>query len=560
MPPDRGRASRACATCRKIKTRCYEPENPARGCLRCDRLEQPCSLSVNAVQRDLVESGHLGAATIGSSQDDRLEKTVSELVARMDQNATQGAPLGNPRQIAMVASPRQPDLRVLTERTTSTAAPVFLIRDVASEIGVRQPSSPEEQFASSQSPSDIISKGFMSSQEAAMLLELFQEHYGRWVCFQPKSSPKALLTEIRTSPLLICACCLIAVRHTTQDSASKLAPRLFEEAKKLLSTSLLVVPQTIDFFQATVIMSMWSTTIGQVPMSIDSWLVSGFALQHALAAPDLFGPMSITGHSNAMRKSNLDRMCIYNHLCLVHLQCRDILGSDQATNFETRMVAEINLYWIIYESCSSSSLDLPKTQKLLQEWKNEWRFLFDQPRSQFVQMGFHFAQLLTYDQSLKSRSAAVRESLLSEMVSNSVAIINQAIGTADDRTRHLSDHIYHIITFSAVTLCRLLNMYEQQLSALHNISELDTLILSLVTWLHSIGLPCHAGHTLGDVVSGFHAKLRPNSHPSPYAIPWTADDDLALYFPELLGVESFDFQNSNLLPNWEPYAQGSAYQ
>ncbi len=30
-------------------------------------------------------------------------------------------------------------------------------------------------------------------------------------------------------------------------------------------------------------------------------------------------------------------------------RCREILDSDHATNFESRMVAEVNLYWIIYE-------------------------------------------------------------------------------------------------------------------------------------------------------------------------------------------------------------------
>jgi len=44
MPPDRGRASKACATCRKQKTRCYET-SIGRACLRCDRLGQECSLS-----------------------------------------------------------------------------------------------------------------------------------------------------------------------------------------------------------------------------------------------------------------------------------------------------------------------------------------------------------------------------------------------------------------------------------------------------------------------------------------------------------------------------------
>ena len=104
-------------------------------------------------------------------------------------------------------------------------------------------------------------------------------------------------------------------------------------------------------------------------------------------------------------------------------------------------------------------------------------------------MGFYFAQLLNYDQSLKTGSAAVRESILSEMIRLSTSIINLAMNTTDERTRHLTDHIYHMISFAAVTLCRLLHNYEDQLSISHDLHGLDGLILSLVTWLHAIGLP-----------------------------------------------------------------------
>jgi hypothetical protein len=181
--------------------------------------------------------------------------------------------------------------------------------------------------------------------------------------------------------------------------------------------------------------------------------------------------------------------------------------------------------------------------------------LADQPRCQFIQMGFHFAQLLVYDQALKSRSAAVRESRITEMTRLSAAIMKLALDTADVRTRHLSDHIYHMITFAAVTLCRLLHMYENQLSSTHNIMELDSLVLTLVSWLHSIGLPCHVAHTLGDVVSAFHEKLRPNAHPSPYD---QVQDDIGLYFPELLGMETFNGGNFDFVPDWEPYIPGPA--
>lgn len=70
------------------------------------------------------------------------------------------------------------------------------------------------------------------------------------------------------------------------------------------------------------------------------------------------------------RKSILDRQQL--------TKCRKILDFDHATNFESRMVAEVNLYWIIYESCSKATVDLPSTQAALQEWKHEWKFLFGQ--------------------------------------------------------------------------------------------------------------------------------------------------------------------------------------
>jgi len=55
-------------------------------------------------------------------------------------------------------------------------------------------------------------------------------------------------------------------------------------------------------------------------------------------------------------------------------KCRLVLGSEHATNFESRMVAEVHLYWIMYQSCAAS-VDLPKTQGTLHAWKEEWGFL-----------------------------------------------------------------------------------------------------------------------------------------------------------------------------------------
>jgi hypothetical protein len=127
-----------------------------------------------------------------------------------------------------------------------------------------------------------------------------------------------LLEDVRKSPLLLSACCLIAVRHTQQDLATQLAPILFKEAKTLLSVAMLTVPQPIEFFQASLVLGMWSTTIGQTPLTIDSWLLSGFALQHSIAS-GLFHSIG-QARRTPQDKQELDHLCVWNHLCLVHLQ------------------------------------------------------------------------------------------------------------------------------------------------------------------------------------------------------------------------------------------------
>lgn len=453
--------------------------------------------------------------------------------------------------------------------TDQISAPLFVLRDVTTETGVQAADRTATNTPTRGLSDDIIIKRIVSPQDAFTLLSIFQEHYGRWVSFDISTPTAILLEDIRKSSLLLTACCLIAVRHTSQELASRLAPLLFKEAKVLLSTAMLSTPQPIEFFQASLVLCMWSTTIAQVPLSIDGWLLSSFAIQHSITT-GLFNTK--TDRDTRLTKSELDRLCVWNHLCLVHLhycvgtrrkavldrrdieRCRVILGSDHATNFETRMVAEVFLYFIIYESCSAP-VDLPKTQYALQSWESDWLFLFDQPRSQFVQMGYYFAQLLTYDQSLKTRSMAARESLLNEMIRLSTAIINVAMATADERTQHISDHIYHMISFAAVTLSRLLHNHEDQLATSHNLHELDALILSLVTWLHAIGLPCHVAHTMGDVVAAFHKKLRPDTGPSPstsYAeVDLAIHDDFAQLFPELFGAPPFNLANGSMLPDFQ---------
>lgn len=139
------------------------------------------------------------------------------------------------------------------------------------------------------------------------------------MAFDESSSTEELLFRIRRSPLLLCSICLVAVRQADHGLATSLAPLLFEEAKRLLLTSLLEFPQKLEFFQATLLLSLWSTTIGQVPLSLDSWLLSGYALQHVSASPVFIDPNM--GNSDASKIVNSIRaQFVRTHLCIAHLQ------------------------------------------------------------------------------------------------------------------------------------------------------------------------------------------------------------------------------------------------
>jgi hypothetical protein len=171
-------------------------------------------------------------------------------------------------------------------------------------------------------------------------------------------------------------------------------------------------------------------------------------------------------------------------------------------------------------------------------------------------MGFHFAHLFAYYQCLKSAQTVMEIGTLSEMIRLSETIIKLAIDTADDRTRHLTDHIYHLITFSALTLCQIIHNYDPQLVAAgYDLYLLDSLIQTLINWFGSIGLRCHVAHILGDIISVQFQKLRPDFRPSqtPQAYNFIGNEpvlplfddqsphrpSIAFTYPNIIGLDLF---------------------
>lgn len=253
-----------------------------------------------------------------------------------------------------------------------------------------------------------------------------------------------------------------------------------------------------------------------------------------------------------------------------------VLNGDSVSEFEERMVAETRLYWIMYEKCTVFPVNLADIKRTLRKWREQFfpqismslHLLVgqtsltheDKPRSQFLRMGYNLSLILAYFQALKSpkysntSSCLNRPAIIVFMTHLTASIISFAISTIDDYLPHLTDHIYHMITFSAITLCGLLHSQERIIRAAAtvpspastpsstttitnnsgkdnahyhkntpesidnrgyapahdslDIAYLDDLIDRVVRWMQSIGRTRHVANLLADIIVGWHTKLR----------------------------------------------------
>lgn len=133
----------------------------------------------------------------------------------------------------------------------------------------------------------------------------------------------------------------------------------------------------------------------------------------------------------------------------------------------------------------------------------------DQPRSQFLQLGLHFAYLLADCESFKRSKADISDRALADVVQSSRAIIDIFLETTDERTRHLTDHVYNVVTFAALTLCRIMQHHHAQLrQAGQDLSTLNGVVEAIIRGLSSVGPSCHAANMLAGVVAAKFATLQ----------------------------------------------------
>lgn len=146
------------------------------------------------------------------------------------------------------------------------------------------------------------------------------------------------------------------------------------------------------------------------------------------------------------------------------------------------------------------------------------------------------------------------EQILADVIQSSKLIIEIFLDTTDERTRHLTDHVYNVVTFAALTLCRILQSHRNQLQEVgHDLGKIHKLIEAIISGLSSVGLPCHAASMLAAVVSARFARLQTTldnigsissealvGDPSASSEALTGLNDYTFMYPDFSRTDLFD--------------------
>lgn len=241
---------------------------------------------------------------------------------------------------------------------------------------------------------NIITLGLVTRTKAIELLDIFLTYYNQWVSL-PTNIPTEKLLDlmINRSSLLLTVCCCVVIRYQDPTLKKSMWKLLLHKMQEDLRETMLIVPHTIEFIQALAVMSIYASSLSDERFVIDAWFISSIALEHFVTKNALGLVMSFDGVSPVTELDEITAYRVWNHLCLVHLvncvmtgrmcildqiridQCRKTLDIAASTNFDGRMVAEINFQLIIYTFLEGNQ-SLPEVEEELRLWHNDWGYLF----------------------------------------------------------------------------------------------------------------------------------------------------------------------------------------
>lgn len=150
------------------------------------------------------------------------------------------------------------------------------------------------------------------------------------------------------------------------------------------------------------------------------------------------------------------------------LKPRNVSDISSATNFDFRIISEIHMYLIGYKHIILNE-KINKTIDNIQNWLNKWNCTFSQPSNQFIEIDYHFIEILIKIKQLKINLNFVNLSNLNLNDKNlkdlnfiklhCKSIIN-LINTVTDDSYYafLSDQIHLTVFYSTNLLIKILSL------------------------------------------------------------------------------------------------------
>lgn len=575
------RAAKACEICRRQKTRCFPSQNSS-SCLRCMTLGFECSFLITGENINLqhhqnlnqnspvpaITSAATPAVGYGSnpsviassglfngpgSKSDAVEKRLGNLELHLSQ---------------LVQLMRNSEARRILDSSmlsggggsivghNSGGNGILLINDsipsAKATFGVPTTpfvTSPFNSLSLTMKPEhfpaplerlktpqmvfiqqNIITMGYITREQAIEMLDIFLKYHNQWVSFHTGISTEKLLDlMIARSSLLLTVCCCVVIRYNYPKLKPFIWKKLLCKLQDDLKETMLIVPHTIEFIQALVVMSIYASSLSdEDAFIVDAWFISGVALQH-LATRNVLGfVLSFDGGLTPV--SEIDEIAAYrvwNHLCLVHLvncvmtgrvcnldriridQCRKTLDISTSTNFDGRMVAEINFQLILYMYLQTNE-SLHEVEEKLRLWHDDWGYLFEQPTTQFVETGYHYGyflilyhynyvtnQLEDEDDSLSWPPLELNDvatvfnrcsaNHLRRMIRHAIKVIEGLLVVTDITFfKALSDQIHFCGAYAAIMLARLIETVKTEKKILEISSTLLTKSYNLIGELRDL--------------------------------------------------------------------------
>ena len=460
------RTLKACELCRKQKVRCFRtPDNP-NSCLRCAILNRVCSFESNGDHEiDTTTKNHPEGRKIDMIYDGISEILT---ILRSGNPLPAAYQVPKPDQDRYQDDKHDVHMAPSESLIISPFAIIHKENDqvIPNVIPNLVPAS---QNTNRVQYDDVISNGILTLSQVTDLMMVFRQNYGRWVLFPSSLSTETLIERIRlNSSFLLTTCCCLSLRYSINGSFDNLdtlirarntmkllKQKLLRDLEKSVTKVTSTFSGQVEFLQALVILSIYSYSLTSIfsgindddiivpdidptnKFSLDPWLLSSIGLT-AFQSKSVFGnlfknptqelsvpsPLSILYNElDTKEYQTLTFLRLYNHLCLVHLincvftgrmcvldeirlnYCTAALSLPSATNFDGRMVSEIEILLITYNyiqvnlNVFNNNTPEESFRSVLEEisyWHDQWEYIFHQPTLEFVELCYNFCSLLVY--------------------------------------------------------------------------------------------------------------------------------------------------------------------